>query len=232
MLCANSVEVTKFPVSVTLRDGQTTVTVHKDRGIVTAAVRGHHTSVVAHHSTASRSYRTFLEFWGVVFADEAKTSLAFNQLIPDLLAGRIQQDIDCPYLFLDMTNDHGDIEGARPLLKANKYGGTIEAFNPDDFYANQGFALEEDPRVKFYCVIEDCEGNDFPVGYAAGVTQVAGQEPEFNMDSATFSRDKDGIIKVATGKATVHSMENTPSRNVCSAQVPEPVDDFSDNIPF
>jgi len=231
MLCANSVEVTKFPVKVSLRDGQTIITVDKDWGLVTASVGDTPATVIAKHSPTSGAFREFLEFWGCVFADEVKTSLAFNQLIQELLAGRMRQDTDCPYLFLDMTQDHGDIEGARPLLEARKYGGTIEAFNPDDHYCNQAFALEEDPRVKFYCIIEDFEGNDYPVGYAAGVTAVGGQKPTFNMNSETFSSTKAGIIEVANAIGSLHSMKNTPERYVCAAS-PMPIDDFNDDIPL
>ena len=127
-----------------------------------------------------------------------------------------------------MTRPHHEVEGAFGLLKADHYG-NLSDYNPDDHYVNRGYGLAEDPRVKFYTVIEDFDGNDFPVGYAVGVSRVPGTVPEFDFDDIV--NDKEGIIKVAKRKKSGHSMAITPEMYHC-AREPLPVDDFDDDCPF
>jgi hypothetical protein len=226
----NSVEWTKFPVQAYLRDEKTIITVDKDTGSVTAKTVGSDTSgtTIASHNTSLPSYRAFLEFWGVVFGSLSKTSIAFNQLVAELKAGRLRQDEDCPYLFMDMTQPHGGIEGAFALLKADHLG-ELSDYNPDPHYVNQAFGLAEDNRIKFYTVIEDFEGNDFPVGYAVGVSRVPGQVPEFNLDSTV--RNKEGILKIAKRHKSGHSMSITPEMYL-GRREPELAGDFEDDCPF
>lgn len=227
MVYANSVEMTTFPVTVPLRDGRTKIVVNKSMGLVTATI-GDQVSPIAEHNTSAPSYRSFLEFWGVVFAQQCETSLAFNQLIQELLAGRLKQDDDCPYLFMDTTQKHGDVEGAHPVLLAQSNGNLLP-FNPDDYYMNQAFALADDPRVKFYVVIEDFEGNDFAVGYSTGVSMNPGELPEFREDA--LSQDKAGIMEAARKGKTSHSMSVTPAPDV-NTEGPKPIDDFDDDLPL
>ncbi|WP_372997694.1 hypothetical protein [Marinobacter sp.] len=230
LITANRVECTSFPVNAKLRDGKTNIRVDKCAGSVyiTCGDTPRPSAILARHDPYSPSYRTFLEFWGCVFAELSDQSLAFNQLVTELKYGRIRQDKDCPYLFMDMMQPHPEIDGAFALLKADNYGNLSE-YNPDDHYVNRGYGLAEDPRVKFYTVIDDFDGHDFPVGYAVSVSRVPGRVPEFDFDSIV--QDKEGILKVGKRKKSGHSMVITPEMYL-NKRVPELAGDFDDDSPF
>lgn len=230
LITANRVECTPFPVNAKLRDGKTNIRIDKCAGSVyiTCGATPRPSAILARHDPSSPSYRTFLEFWGCVFAELSNQSLAFNQLVTEMKYGRIRQDKDCPYLFMDMMQAHPEIEGAFVLLKADHYGNLSE-YNPDGHYVNRGYGLAEDPRTKFYTVIEDFDGNDLPVGYAVGVSRVPGAFPEFNFDSIV--NDKEGILKVAKRRKSVHSMAITPEMYL-GRREPELEGDFDDDCPF
>lgn len=177
----NSVEILKFPVRARLRNPKHTLVIEADGKVSVEKKEGGSCLVVQHPDPSSVTFRPFLEFWAVVFADENPRSLAFNQLVRDLIAGRVQQDIDCPYLFIDIEGADPTKDWAYPVLKADLWNGSIVNYNPDPHFVNQAYALAENTRVKFYNVISECEdGNAFNNGYSVSVTNEAGKFPEFH----------------------------------------------------
>lgn len=195
MLLANSIECTEFPVKANLRDRMTVLNVHED-GRVFVQQSGQSPMLIAQCDQSSPAFRAFLEFWAIVFAKGNSDSLAFNQLVEELVTGRVTQDEDCPYLFIDKDHLVGEASNPlwHPLIEA-RADGTIKTFNPDPFYRNAGFVLTSNPRIKFYMVIEDFEGNDLPSGFCAGVTTEAGKLPVF--DTSRLCSDEENIETLA-----------------------------------
>jgi len=188
MLYSRYIDPTIFPKHHKLRDNKTVVTVHKE-GKVTAKCGDEPEVVIAEMTNDAPAFLIFMDFWTSVFSEEYFSSLAFNQLVVELMAGRLAQDPYNPFLFLDMTRPHGSIKNAFPLIEASR-DMTMQDWNPDDFYANHAWALADNPRVKFYLIIRDFEGNDMPQGYAVGVTDIPGEKPEFQMDSLAWNQDE------------------------------------------
>lgn len=182
-----------YPQTRTLRDQETKVTVHKEGRVI--AQRGSGPEVViAEMADDAPAFLVFMDFWGSVFVDDSCSSLAFDQLVVELMAGRLVQNPYNPFLFMDKTRPHRNIENAFPLIEASR-DMTMKDWNPDRYCANQVWALADSPRVFFYSFVEDLDGIDICLGYAVGVTQIPGDKPDFNEER--IAEDQKGIMEIA-----------------------------------
>lgn len=192
MICSNSLEVTTFPVRVQLRDKGTSLVVRED-GKVFCGPHLTENKLVAQCSPDSPAFRPFMFFWAVVFRENS-LSLANNQMVKDLISGDMEQDRDCPDMFIDKRNaypmdSNPDTPFRCMVLKAD-HDGNITPYNPDSHYVNTCWALADNTRIKFHVVIEDHYGHDLPVGWSVGITTQAGSPPKFNR-SYLARRDED-----------------------------------------
>lgn len=168
-----------FPVIVELRNPNLSVEI-QENGRVLAHCASRPSVVIAHHQPSSPGFEAFMTFWGIRFNHNSKRSLALTQLVMDLAAGRIEQDRECPYLFIDKYRKER-LEGGElvyPMLEVTCDAG-VRAYNPGDYLITEAYALAADPQIKLFPCIEDVEGNDIIVGMWAGVTDVSGERPVF-----------------------------------------------------
>lgn len=197
MISRSRLDCVVFPVRAMLRDGVTSLVVRED-GKVFCGDQLTESKLVAQCSPESPAFQPFMFFWSVVFI-ENRLSMDFNTLVRELLAGNLEQDQDCPTLFFDKlctvecsdgipfvskpSDKDAKVLGYK-VFQADEYG-VVKAYNPDSFYMNSCYALAEDTRIKFYQVIKDFEGNDFPHGWSASVVTIAGRPPVFDPDFRT-----------------------------------------------
>ena len=222
---------TTYPIRAMLRDGATSVAVYRD-GRVLCGPEGSEDALVVQGNTESPAFGHFMFFWASTFP-ENRLSMDFNTLVRELLAGNLEQDQDCPTLFFDKLKTMKSSNGV-PLIpqapdherrvlgykvfQADEYG-NVKGFNPDSFYMNSCYALAEDTRIKFYQVIKDFEGNDFPHGWSASIVTIAGRPPIFDPDFR--SRDDSDLPKM--GAILLKE---------CPIPGKEPEEDGADDVPF
>lgn len=187
MTGTHNVDQARFPMTVALRNPNLTVEVQAD-GRIVAHCASRPSVVIAHHSPTRPGFSEFMSFWGRTFALRGKRSLALTQLVTDLAAGRIEQDFDCPHLFIDKAREETLLSGDAifPVLEVT-VDGLVREYNPDEHFLNEAFALASNPRVKLFAHIEDIDGNDEVTGMRIGIPVTPGERPEFNRFSPKAS---------------------------------------------
>lgn len=170
-----------FPVTVEMRNPGLSIEVQAD-GRVVSHCTNRPSVIIAHHAPTRPGFSEFMEFWGRTFALRGKRSLALNQLVVDLAAGRIEPDFDCPHLFIDKSREEELLSGdiIFPVLEVTA-DGAVREYNPDEHFLNEAYALANNPRVKVFANIgEDMDGNDVVTGMRVGTTKVPGAYPVFD----------------------------------------------------
>lgn len=156
----------EFPVHARTRDEGVTITL-LDSGLVLfdSPNSGREAEVVARCDPDSEAFQDFAVFWGVRFPAEARRSPGVTRLIYELRTGGLVQDPYFPMLFQDRRNPEALEDGALvwPMFHLTILG-ALERFNPGHYLPQQCLTLAEDPRIKLFVRIEDCEGHDFVTG--------------------------------------------------------------------
>lgn len=217
MISSNSLDYVVFPVRATLRDGETSLVVREDGKVFCGKAPTEH-KLLAECSPESPAFHPFMFFWAVVFI-ENRLSLALNQVVSDMLSGRMEQDRDCPSLFIDkarvfMSEQDKEKVLAYQVLKADN-DGNLTYYNPDPYYVNCCWALADNTRIKHFVIIEDHYGHDLPVGWSVGITKQAGVPPVFDH---SYRTDNDLEI-LAMGEALLEAQPEP-----AHAKLPEPPD--------
>lgn len=145
---------TAEPVIAKIRNPNVFVEIHST-GSVLARCAGKQTVQIAACDPASPVFEAFMRFWQGTFASFSQSSLGLTQLVMDLAAGRIGQDSDCPYLFIDTLRPKKLLSGDTilPVLEVTVNGG-VRDYNPDTVFLSEAFALSTDLRIKVFPHIE------------------------------------------------------------------------------
>ena len=98
MIFESDVDCLIYPVRATLRNGQSLVV--REDGKVFCGENGMESKLLASCAPQSPAFRPFMVFWAVIFVKN-HLSVAFNQMVSDMLSGSMEQDRDCPNLFID-----------------------------------------------------------------------------------------------------------------------------------
>ncbi|KXS54993.1 MAG: hypothetical protein AWU57_589 [Marinobacter sp. T13-3] len=147
---------------------------------VTASIDGQEPVTIAQLSTDHPAVLDFIHFWLATVMIDNCDSWPFAQLIRDMAALKVNQDADCPHLFIDYRRSrHEGSTHLYAMLKATDKG-TVTDYNPDLFFRNQAYALASNQRVKVFSPIYN--NPILPRRLVAGVVTTAGDFPAFDHD--------------------------------------------------